>query len=215
MRRSLDKIPEVGYLHLTLRLISGGRMQFLQSDPDAAQRILETMQPDRVFAQKPILLTSGESMTIIPTDTIERIDVRSEPLPDWRHPLGITVVEEIAEDAFARIQRREPPPPPRPGAAPPVPAEIGVAVELRSGNIVYLSVRPDLSTEDDALARPERTPDDTRILLEHLFERPVLFGRSEGEDAFFLINPANAVRFTLAPGIAESVGGAWPMDIVA
>ncbi|HVK03610.1 MAG TPA: hypothetical protein VM490_09050, partial [Armatimonadaceae bacterium] len=115
MRDASPYRPTVGYLHLTLHLVSGGRYQFVQSDPDRAQGILDQVRPERLFAQKQLLIAADEVVTVVPTENVERIDLRSDPLPDWT-PLAPNVlsVSEITEESYLRILRREPPPPPPP-----------------------------------------------------------------------------------------------------
>ncbi|HVK07121.1 MAG TPA: hypothetical protein VM490_26875, partial [Armatimonadaceae bacterium] len=103
---------------------------------------------------------------------------------------------------------------------------IGVLVEMRSGAITYVSVRmkrPDDGTAaaaaDGAASPPpamERpTPEDSRLFLQHLFDRSVLFGRMDDDQGIFLLNPAIAVRCALTPPPPLPPGtGIWHMNLV-
>jgi hypothetical protein len=97
---------------------------------------------------------------------------------------------------YLRVRRR-----PATGAAPEVVAVAEVVAEAASWTV--------------PTARPAVTAEDAHHFLSHLFARPVLFGRTEDRDGLFLLNPANAVSFTLAPPPPGSVAGAWPMGNAA
>jgi hypothetical protein len=230
----------VGYLHLTVQLISGDRQVFVQTDPNTAQHVLNQIRPERLFAQRHFIIAGAGAATIIPTESVERVEVRTDPLPDWPYfPPDVAGIEEITEEAFRRVQRRGQPPPVRVlGRLLPAPRpEMAILVRVRSGAATYLRVRlrrpfagdgagrsvPDVISEAVAEvvaeavawevvpAHPQVTAEDAHRFLSHLFARPVLFGRTEDGDGLFLLNPANAVSFTLAPPPPGSVAGAWPM----
>jgi hypothetical protein len=214
----MSEVPTIGYLQLTLHLVNGSRKQFVQTDPDTAQKILDQLRPERFFAQKQLHLFSDESITLIPLEHIERVDLQTDPLPVWPHNERIHGVDEITEEDFLRIQRREPPPPPpvvlgRPMPAKP-PLQIGILVEFRSGCTAYLSVYPRMP---EAAIRSSEVPtsEDMSLFFQHLFARPVLFGKMEDEEGIFLLNPANVIRFTLAPPPPEPSAGAWPLRMNA
>ena len=197
------------YLHLTLHLVNGGRQQFVQTETETANHLLDHFRPERLFAQKQVLLQGDDSVTILPTENIERIDLRSEPLPVWTHTEFISSIEEITEEDFLRILRREQAAPRKVlgRAVPAPPSEIGAMAELRSGKIVYLSVRRKPPIAAGGPITPP-TPDDLRLLLQHMFTRPVLFGAGADGQSLFLLNPANVLRYTLTPTPPETVAGA-------
>jgi hypothetical protein len=229
----------VAYLHLTVQLISGDRQQFVQTDPDAAANILDQIRPERLFAQRHFILSGRGAATVIPTESVERVEVRTDPLPEWPyHPADIVGIDEIAEEEFLRVQRREPAPPIRVlgRIVPSAGTDMAILVRTRSGAANYLSVRrrrapgaaPDVVAVAEVVAEAASwavptarravtpvTAEDAHHFLSHLFARPVLFGRTEGGDGLFLLNPANAVSFTLAPPPPGSVAGAWPMRSAA
>ena len=227
----------VGYLHLTVQLISGDCQRFIQTDPGAARHILDQIRPEQLFAQRHFILSGRGAATVIPTESVERVEVRTDPLPDWPyHPADVIGIDEITEEEFQRAQRREPPRPVRVlGRQMPAPrTDLAILVRTRSGAANYLRVRrrhdsgAGRATSDvvakavaevvaEAAAwsiptpRQAVTAEDSHRFLSHLFDRPVLFGRTEDGDGLFLLNPANAVSFTLTPPPPGSVAGAWPM----
>jgi hypothetical protein len=171
------------------------------------------LRPERVFAERQILLVGTDSMTVLPAESVERIELRSDVLPEWSHAQGVASINEITEEEFRQIQRHDPPVPRKVlgRLMPTPPVEIGMMVDMRSGHATYLSIQ--FEAGEGVLAR-DPTPDDIRLFLRHLFNRPVLFGSMEDEEGFFLLNPANAVRFTLAPAPQQTLAGSWPMEIV-
>ncbi|MGC4043168.1 MAG: hypothetical protein QM758_05145 [Armatimonas sp.] len=208
----------IGFIQLTIHLTSGGKQQFLQTDPELAEALLEHLRPERIFTQPQILIAGTDAVTVLAADSVERIDLCSDPLPDWPHRVGITDIHEILEEDFQRIQRREhklPSERPVPGSGnPPPPLELGVAAELRSGAVAHMSVHPRPPQNlGDGVADTPLTPDDARAFLRHLFDRSVVFGRMEENAGVFLINPANAVRFVLTPPPpVQSLPSVWPMN---
>jgi hypothetical protein len=203
----------VEYLHLTAYSTDAGRQEFLQSDPEIAGAILSHLCPERLFVQKQLVFTGCDSVTVLPTERIEWIRLRGAQLPaEWHQAVPLAALTEISEEAFDRIRRRQWAPRridlDRFVSAPPA-REIGMLVEMRSGAAIFLSVRP---YEAAAAAG------DVGWLLSDLFSRSVLFGRcsdDQDDEAIFLLNPANAVRFTLAPAPSAPVAGAWPMQMLS
>ena len=213
MNATTNRKPDVGYIHLTLHLVNGKQRPFVQPESQAAQNLLNHLRPERIFAQKQFLISGKDSVTIIPSENVERVDFRSDPLPGWAHSETIHSVHEVSAEEFLQIQRREPPAAPlvlgRP--MPPPPAQFGLLVELRSGLMTYLSIRPKLPIAGGPpVVKP--TPEDTRLFLQHLFTRPILFGNMIDDQGIFLLNPANAVRFTLTPPPPEPSAGSWMLE---
>lgn len=209
------KESKVGFLHLTLCLVNGGRQFLLQTEPVVAQGLLDTLRPERLFAQKQFQFVGGDYVTVIPSESIEKIELRSDPVPDWPYRETVLSVQEVSEEEFQRIRRREIPTHTNAlGQIVTVQvAQIGLAVELRSGATIYLRLRLRRTTDTDSEMNPP-TVDDVRFFLQHLFSQPVLFGELEDNQGVFLINPANAVRFTITPPPPAPLLGAWVMQSV-
>jgi len=191
--------PTISYLHITTHLVNGKRQHFLQKNAHEAQHILDQVRLDRLFAQKHFTFASDDSITIIATESVERLDVRADFLPTPPHSAPIVSVEEVAEDEFQHAHRsldeNERP-------------KVVMLVELRSGAVMYLRVR--FAPFDGE--RPEFTPDDSRLFLTHLFTRPVLFGTTEDGQGLFLLQPGAIDRFTIAPAPPVSTPGSWAMN---
>ncbi len=187
------------YLQLTVQMVNGNREEFVQSDPEIAGTILGNVRPDRLFNTPHITLIDAGAVTIFPTDRIERLELRSDPLPRWQQRPQISEVEEISASTFQHIAQR---------SQGHLPMEYGMQAEMRSGINYYLRIRFRRPTGSEL--REPLTADDTGRFLAHLFTGPAVFGSSRTEDCLFLLNPANVVRFTLAPPPA-AVSGAWKM----
>jgi len=197
-------ITPASYLHVSLYLTSGGRHSFVQRDAKAAQSLLQQLRPERLFAQKHLMLASRGSVTAIPCAFIERVELRSDQ--SLAHPQrpGIGAVEQVTEEDFHRMEHRI--------SRERIPQEFGMAIELASGSAFYLRVH--LERQRPSELPRSLTADDSSRFLAHLFTGPALFGDTEDRLGLFVLNPANAVRFTLAPAPPEPAAGAWPMEFV-
>ncbi len=191
--------PTIGFLHITAHLINGRRQQFLQRDAKTAQQVLDQLRIDRVFAQKHFIFASEDSVTVIPSDSIERLEVRADFPPPLPHNAPIMSVAEVTEDDFNRAHRA-----PDEDNGP----KIFMLAELRSGTTMYLRFH----LEPRGNGRPELTPDDSGRFLTHLFTRPVVFGTTEDRLGIFLLHPATIDRFTIAPAPPVETPGSWAMN---
>lgn len=203
--------PTVGkYLELTIHRISGRRQQFIQTDPIAIWKFQEQWHPERFFTQKQVMLATQDSVTVIPTDSIERVELRSQPLPEWRHHDNVADIEEITEEAFHQAQmapREEP-------LIRPVQhlPEIVLSVEMRSGKTLFLRIRPNRRQNSIAYPHPPLTENDVHSFLAHLFCRSVICGKSSDGQVLFLLNPSQVEQFTITPAPPKSVAGALLMQ---
>ncbi|MGC4044415.1 MAG: hypothetical protein QM758_11505 [Armatimonas sp.] len=186
-------------VHLTLHLINGRRLVFEQIDPHKAEVLLEHLRPERIFSQKNLLIANHASVTVIPSRDVERIDLRSPLVKSWHGGSLTRATQEVDVEQYARLLSR-PYTPPNPDARrPDPPREIGICVELRSGEQLTLISHPLPGDAVGAGRDPMLTPDDAAVFLQHLSERPVVIGALQDGHGVFLLNPLNAMRFEISP----------------
>src|SRR5436309_3736881 len=92
-------------LEVQIHSADGPVSRFVQEDAEAIRKLLDQMQPARIFAQHHLLITDDHSITIFPCSAIARVDLVMDHFPDWPFHDGVTDVAEITEREFARRYR--------------------------------------------------------------------------------------------------------------
>ena len=180
----------------------GGSVEtFLQDDPALVARILDGMQPSRVFAGNVITIAGDYSLTSFIASRVNRVDLIADNLPLWEQPADILDVVELPEDDFrershlndpARLERRRSPK--RTGEF----AVVFVEVEMTGGSRIFLAAEIQVALEAERLQR-----------LHMLFSAPAIhFQLSQG--GISILNLKNLVRFTFNPGPDVTPINAWP-----
>jgi hypothetical protein len=180
----------------------GGSIEtFLQENPALVARILNGIQPSKVFAGNIITIAGDYSLTTFVASRVNRVDLIAEDLPLWKHPTDILDVVELSENEFrershlsdpARLERRRSPI--QTGEF----AMVFVEVELTGGNRIFLAAEIKVALEAERLYR-----------LHMLFSAPAVhFRLPQGGTA--ILNLKNLVRFTLNPGPDVTPIDAWP-----
>jgi hypothetical protein len=182
--------------------LQDGRVaKFAQNDATAIQKIVEHIQPNRLFAQHHLVLGGDQTMTAIQCSHIVRVDLVADNLPQWPFHHGVLDVKEISDDEF--FQRYDPEHYAnlfRQGApAPGTPLVAFAEAELTSGERVFMELQ---------VQAQERTPMDVGVLLQQIFSAAGLHARRRG-GGVAILNPANIVRFTLYPGPQVLPPNAW------
>ncbi|MBB6051436.1 hypothetical protein [Armatimonas rosea] len=194
-------------LEIDIRLSNGNKTRFVQSQRETAKRVVEHLHPERLFAQKQLILAGEHSLSVYPCAAIERIDFLTEDFPTWSFPRNITDIVEIPESDFlahydlntARGQRRF-----RPGESFRVYSEL----ELTSGQQLFREIHLLIPPEEPG---PEILPIDRTIIFQQLCHAPSLHLRRSG-GGMIVINPSHLVRMTFYPGPADAPENAWLAD---
>jgi len=103
-------ISTASYLHVGLYLTSGGRHSFVQRDAKAAQSLLHQLRPERLFAQKHLMIASRGSVTAIPCAFIERVELRPQlrrpfaPTPALHNTAWLSVSDSASRDSARRAR---------------------------------------------------------------------------------------------------------------
>lgn len=180
------------YVHLT----SGQSTHFLQ-DTDTARQLLDRLRPDRLFAERLLIIADDDALTVYPSDGIERVDLIMDGLPDWPFRHNFVGIQELLEDDFRRRSHA------RSGTPPDADnASIFLEIEMVSGRKARLEI---------LLDAPVRTPPsalDLGLLIQQFFAGHGLYARRDGGGAV-LLNPANIVGIHVRPGMAEVPPSAW------
>ncbi len=174
---------------------------FFQDNPDVAARILEGIQPAKVFTGNTITIAGDYSLTAFVASRVNRVDLIAEDLPLWEYPADILDVVELSEDDFreqshvndpARLERRRSPK--RAGEF----TVVLIEVEMIGGDQIFLAAEIQVALEAERLQR-----------LHMLFSTPAIhFRLLRGGTS--ILNLKNLVRFTFNPGPDVTPMNAWP-----
>jgi hypothetical protein len=180
----------------------GGSVEtFFQDSPALAARILNEIQPAKVFTRDIITIAGDFSLTSFVTSRVNRVDFIAEDLPLWDYPSDILYVVELPEDDFrershvndpARLERRRSPK--RTGEF----AVVFVEVEMTGGDRIFLAAEIQVGLEVERLQRLHRLFSATAVHVRLL------------QGGISILNLKNLVRFTINPGPDVTPMGAWP-----
>lgn len=191
-------------LEIHIYLCDGTISRFVQEDAEVARQLLDTVQPAQVFKRPEILIGGSYSMTIIPTDTLARVDFVTDRCPALPFPARIRDVLEITPEEFAR----------RLVVTPGVPQreeQIVAAGQPFVGSVeVLIRGAGRLHLQGEAVGEPT-TPVERGLQLHRILgdgHTPVLAARRNGGGAIF-INPEHVLQMTLCPGPPETPPNAW------
>lgn len=174
---------------------------FFQDNPAVAARILEGIQPSKVFTGETITIAGDYSLTAFVPSRINRIDLIAEDLPLWEYPTDILDVVELFEDDFrershvsdpVRLERRQ------------ISRQTGelavvyIEMEMAGGDRIFLAAEIQVSLEAERLPR-----------LHMLFSAPAIHFRLL-QGGISILNLKNLARFTFYPGPDVTPMNAWP-----
>lgn len=191
-------------LEIHIHLCDSNIARFVQCDPQISCRLLDRIQPDKVFTQRQLILADDNSVTVYPCSAVARIDFVMEGFPGWPFHRNVIDVMEITEKEFkARYDPRN-----SRTERPFQPGEIVCVfgeMELDNGERIFREVWIQVPRAD---LESERLPMDRNIFFQQLCLAPNLYVRRRGGGAI-LINPEHLVRMTFYPGPADMPANAW------
>jgi len=177
-------------LNLDICTEDGSRTRFHQNDRQIAEATLRQLVTPRLFNSPLLALASEQSISAIPTRTIDMILAHTASPPPLPLPSGWVDVVEVNDDALIHLADLE-------------------AVAAAENKYVMLA---EIHTLGDWMIRlkletivPE-TVQEKRHFWNHLLELPAIPFRLKA-GGIGAINPANIVRVTVCPpidGVAET-----------
>jgi hypothetical protein len=194
-------------LEIQIHLTDSNMTRFVQCNPRAAQGILDHVHPDRIFAQRHLVLAGDHSVTVYPCSAVARVDFIMDGFPIWPFHRNVTDVVEITHDEFRarfdeKTMRTER------SFQPGKPFGVFGEMELDNGDRIFQEVHILIPPSDAGI---ERLPLDRNVFFHQLFVAPSLHLRRRGGGAI-LINPDHLVRMTFYPGPADMPANAWSAE---
>src|SRR5216117_4074284 len=97
---------------LTIRfhLTDGSIQSFVQTDPAAAQKVWDGVDPARLFARPRIVIGSEHSKVVFVSSELIRVDFIHESFQCWEFPGGYSDIVELSKDELRKHAHLDQPP---------------------------------------------------------------------------------------------------------
>lgn len=194
-------------LELQVHLIDGNINRFTQTDPEKIRQTLSHIQPERVFAQRQIILSTERALTVYPSSAVARLDLVMEGFPGWAFHHNVHSIEEISYSDFrerlASLENDKPRFAELNGSR-----RVYAEMELSNGERLYREVRlkpQPLGAEPDILGI------DQSLFLQQIFTLPGLFCKRQGGGAI-IVNSSHLLSMTFHPCPAVLPNNVWQLQ---
>src|SRR5262245_7501674 len=102
---NLSKSPLTIRLHLT----DGSVHSFTQHDTTINEKLWDSIEPSRLFAQQRIVIGGEHSKSVFVSAEIIRVDFHHDLFQCWKFPGGYSDIVELSEEDFRRNARLDEP----------------------------------------------------------------------------------------------------------
>ncbi len=188
-------------LGIRVHLSNGHCADFVQSHPETARLLLDSLHPDRVFSQRAIVIAAAGEFTAFSSAAIDVIELVTEPVPDWPHYRHVASSREITQSEFRAR--------PFHGNLPPTgPPLLFIEIEMRGGRTLFIEIQV------EPLPVEMLTPLDLDRMIQQFFGGSCLHTRRR-DGGVLMINGANIVRWHSRSVPLGMQPTAWPARYVA
>jgi hypothetical protein len=199
-KRSPELSDSRAALEVRLQFVDGSRETFIQYDTNAAQKILERINPAHLFSQTRIVVADDYSKSVFVCSHINRIDFLFKENGFSHIPWDHADIVELTEEGFRRhvpsrdplrLQKRE------------QPRQVGdllvsfLNLRMRGGSHIYLM--------NEILVK---LPAESQSYMQRLLSKGTLGIRLAG-GGHSVLNLANLISYTVYPGVAEVPEDTW------
>ena len=187
-------------LEIHVHLEDGRIARFSQTTPDAVHKVIEPLQPSKLYSQHHFTICAPDSLIVFPSARVVQLDFVGPDVPKWPHYRGIQRIQQLTSQEF----QAQYDPVKSANAAYGLTHTTYSGMELTNGNQYYLEV-----TMGDSLDAAPPSPQEFNTFLQQLLTSTGLhFQRSGG--GVSIINPAHIVRMSFYPGLSTAPPNAWP-----
>jgi hypothetical protein len=187
---------------MTIRfhLTDGSAHSFVQTDPAAARKIWDTVDPARLFARSRIVIGSEHSKAVFVSAETIRVDFLQDSFQCWEFPGGYSDIVELSEEEFGRhahldepalMARREQPTP------------VGdllvsfARLQMRGGRPLFVMIEA-----------PVKLAAESQSFMQFLLSKGSVHMRLRG-GGIGVLNLANLAGYTVYPGVAQIPADSW------
>ncbi len=190
---------EVASLEIRVHLCDATVETYLVEDRQEALRIIEHINPGKVFEPHLVVIGSKHSLTALQTDHITRMELITDIVPSWPFHHNVRAIREVSHGIFTACLEEH--------IKFPVPLG-GVyqgfsEIHLTSGETLYML----LDVNADPAIAP-LTSLDQHVFLQQMFNSYGMHARRH-DKGVVLINPAHIARMSMHPGPSSIPPGAW------
>ena len=93
-------MPQLTSVEIQIHLIDGTVSRFVVDRPGAAQVLIDSIHPNKIFSQRNLLIAGSQSMTAYPTAAVARLDFVMDGFPGWPFHHNLMDVMQITESEF-------------------------------------------------------------------------------------------------------------------
>jgi hypothetical protein len=181
-------------LTLEIRSVDGSCTEFFQDEEESANATLRLLTAPRLFAQPLLMLASPESVSIVPSRTIDMLLAHTLASVPLQWPRALADIVEVPGDDNGSWQDSE-----VHDSEPGLTTSMRMQVYTAGGWAITLELTP----------AAQLTVHDQRVLLAHFFDLPVVpFRLAAG--GIGLINPSQIIRATGQPAATSEHASNWP-----
>ncbi len=185
---------------IRIHLMGGSVESFTQSDPAKVQRMWQSVDPVRLFAQQRLVIAGTHSKSVFVCSEIIRIDFMQKDCACWTFPEGYSDVVELSEADFRKHAHLD-----KPNLMPrreqPTPAGDLLVSFLK---LMFRQSPPIFVMTEFSVKLPVENQSFMRFLLSKTgFHMRISGGGTS------LVNLANLAGYTVYPGVAEIPGDSW------
>lgn len=189
-------------LEISIHLEDGKVVRFAAADSLEARRIVQHLQPERLFTDRLLVLGDATSMTTVPLNKVVRIDLAMDEYPSWPFHHGAQDVREITEQEFRAQYRVDAYNLGEPSSAIAERISIYQELELSDGEHVWAELE---------VRREQIMPQDLEVLLQQFFTSGGIHFR-RAHRGVSIVNTAHILRLTVYPAPLHLPPGAWRVN---
>jgi hypothetical protein len=186
------------FLQIELQLVNGSNQCFKIYDAQNAYLLLEELHPAKAFSKPALSISEPHCLTTYKTQSIIRIDLIGEDLPQWPYMANASSMREVTRDEFINASQSEELSVQRQQAwdNPGRTQEGFTEVELTNGETIVWQLR---------LISTEMVSADITAFTHHMFDASSVHGKRL-DNATTIVNMAHVVRFSFYPGPPSNLG---------
>jgi hypothetical protein len=196
LKNSLLSAP----LTIRLYLTDGSVHSFTQSDATINDKLLESIEPSRLFAHQRVVVGSEHSKSVFVASEILRVDFLHDSFECWRFPASYADIVEVSQEEFRKHARLDQPGLMARREQPTPPGDLLVSfvrLHMRGGQPLFVM------TEIAA-----KLPAESQSFMHFMLSKGAIHMRLRGRGTG-VVNLANLVGYTVYPGLAQIPSDSW------
>ncbi|HEX4647160.1 MAG TPA: hypothetical protein VH598_16270 [Verrucomicrobiae bacterium] len=200
MKINVSKESRKPVFVIRVHLTDGSIESFAQTDKAEAEKLWQSIEPSRLFAQSRLVLAGEHSKSVFVTSQIVRVDLIRESNQCWDFPSGYSDVVELSEEEFRKNARLNQP---ERMAKRDQPTPVGdllvsfLKLQFAGGTPLFLMIEISV-----------KLPAENQSFMQFLLSKGQFHMRLRG-GGVGIVNLANLLGYTVYPGVAQVPADTW------